>query len=227
MGSTLFLDKTRDSVPKVYLEVLGDLDSVINYAWGAAALAYLYHYLRAASRRETTQISGCLTLLECWIYEYFTELRTRSQAAYYDRRTPRALRCNNSQTFTSSTRDLVHYRKLLDNYPSSHVNWTPFGRPSLIPPASLFHGCLTFMDYAEGYMPKRVARQFGRVQRVPPTPIDFDHHRSNLGAKARGYKKVYGSAVAYWNEMQNHNYPLHHLGLEAVVPDSTTPDYPA
>lgn len=76
-------------------------------------------------------------------------------------------------------------------------------------------------------MPKRVARQFGRVQGIPPSPIDFDRSRSNLGVAAKGYKKVYGPTVSYWNEMGNHSYPLGYLGSEAVVPDHTTPDYAA
>lgn len=42
LGCILFADKTGTRVPVVYLSFLMDLRSVAFYAWGAAALAFLY-----------------------------------------------------------------------------------------------------------------------------------------------------------------------------------------
>ncbi|GAA0184339.1 hypothetical protein LIER_31627 [Lithospermum erythrorhizon] len=72
LGTTLFPDKSQDGVPIRYLQLLHDLEvSFPHSAWGATTLAYLYHQLGMASKHGVKQISGCLTLLECWIYEYF------------------------------------------------------------------------------------------------------------------------------------------------------------
>lgn len=71
-SGTLFVDKSGSRVrPECALEVKDDLDHVREYAWGTATLAYLYRQLGTASRYHCKQISGCLTLLQAWIYEYF------------------------------------------------------------------------------------------------------------------------------------------------------------
>ena len=45
----------------------------------------------------------------------------------------------------------------------------PFGSIDFDGPLrdSLYHGCLSCMKISEPYMPDRVARQFGRVQKIP------------------------------------------------------------
>ncbi|XP_028070431.1 protein MAIN-LIKE 1-like [Camellia sinensis] len=64
LGCTLFSDKTYTRVLAVYLSLLSDLTTVSSYAWGAAALAYLYRQLGYASRSGVKQIAGYMTLLE-------------------------------------------------------------------------------------------------------------------------------------------------------------------
>ena len=51
--------------------MLTDIDAISSYAWGAAALAFLYRQLGLASRTGVKQIAGYLKLLEAWIYEHF------------------------------------------------------------------------------------------------------------------------------------------------------------
>ncbi|XP_028124360.1 protein MAIN-LIKE 2-like [Camellia sinensis] len=50
LGCILFNDKSGGRVPVVYLGLLMDLGSIHTYAWGAAALAFLYRQLGYASR---------------------------------------------------------------------------------------------------------------------------------------------------------------------------------
>ncbi|XP_028077089.1 protein MAIN-LIKE 1-like [Camellia sinensis] len=50
LGCTFFSDKSGGRVPVVYLDLLMDLGSIHTYAWGAAALAFLYRQLGYASR---------------------------------------------------------------------------------------------------------------------------------------------------------------------------------
>ncbi|GMP25394.1 hypothetical protein CsSME_00002283 [Camellia sinensis var. sinensis] len=71
LGCTLFSNKTGTRVPFVYLSLSSDLTTVSSYAWGAAALAYLYRQLGYASRSSMKQIAGYMTLLERWIYQHF------------------------------------------------------------------------------------------------------------------------------------------------------------
>ncbi|XP_028051734.1 protein MAIN-LIKE 1-like [Camellia sinensis] len=71
LGCTLFVDKTTIRVSVVYLKLLEDLNLVHSYAWGAAALAFLYKQLGMATKSTVRQIAGYMTLLEAWIYEHF------------------------------------------------------------------------------------------------------------------------------------------------------------
>ncbi|KAK9133555.1 hypothetical protein Scep_013083 [Stephania cephalantha] len=64
LSCTLFADKSGSRVSIALLKLLEDLDDVGNYAWGAAALAYLYRHLGSATRVKVSQIAGYLTLLE-------------------------------------------------------------------------------------------------------------------------------------------------------------------
>lgn len=64
VGSTIFSTTTGNKVPVMYLPLFGDFDEAGKYAWGAAALSFLYRALGNASLRSQSTISGCLTLLQ-------------------------------------------------------------------------------------------------------------------------------------------------------------------
>jgi len=64
LGCTLFVDKTKNRVRPKFCPLIQDVFNISQYAWGAAALAYLYHQLGVSSRADARQLSGCLTLLE-------------------------------------------------------------------------------------------------------------------------------------------------------------------
>lgn len=67
LGCTLFVDKSASSVNAHIMESLLEPGIISEYAWGAASLAYLYRQLGLASRADTSQIAGCLPLLEVYI----------------------------------------------------------------------------------------------------------------------------------------------------------------
>ncbi|XP_065848775.1 protein MAIN-LIKE 1-like [Euphorbia lathyris] len=80
LGSTLFVDKSGDQIqPACLLEVQDGLDDLTGYSRGSAVLAYLYRRLGIASRGDCGQITGCLTLLQAWIFEYFPTFRPRQE----------------------------------------------------------------------------------------------------------------------------------------------------
>lgn len=64
VGCTLFTDKSANGVDVAYLECFRDLDSCGGYAWGTAALAYLYDNLCHASLHHIKTISSYLTLMQ-------------------------------------------------------------------------------------------------------------------------------------------------------------------
>lgn len=59
-----------------------DVGHIQHYAWGAAALAYLYRQLGQATRIDFLQITEYLTLLQAWVYEHFPFARPRAQIGY-------------------------------------------------------------------------------------------------------------------------------------------------
>lgn len=64
VGSTIFSTTTGNKVPVMYLSLFGDFDNAGKFAWGAAALAFLYRALGNASLKTQSTISGSLTLLQ-------------------------------------------------------------------------------------------------------------------------------------------------------------------
>jgi len=64
VGITIFTDKSQNVVDVVYLRYFRDLDLVVGYSWGVAALAHLYRELNNAARWNCGQVAGYLTLLQ-------------------------------------------------------------------------------------------------------------------------------------------------------------------
>lgn len=91
LGCTLFPDKSGGNKlrPRDIVEAC-DPDSVGQFSWGSATLAYLYRQLGFASRADVAGITGCLTLLQTWIYEYFPALRPHRDPFPIDEGMPRA-----------------------------------------------------------------------------------------------------------------------------------------
>lgn len=64
VGSTIFSTTTGNKVPVMYLPLFENFEEAGRYAWGAAALSFLYRALGNASLKSQSTISGCLTLLQ-------------------------------------------------------------------------------------------------------------------------------------------------------------------
>jgi len=63
-GDPIFTDKSQNDVDVVYLRYFRDLDLVVGYSWGAAALAHLYRELNNVARWNYSQVAGYMTLLQ-------------------------------------------------------------------------------------------------------------------------------------------------------------------
>lgn len=64
VGSTIFSTTTGNKVSVMYLPLFENFDDAGKFAWGAAALAFLYRALGNASLKSQSTISGSLTLLQ-------------------------------------------------------------------------------------------------------------------------------------------------------------------
>lgn len=70
VGCTIFADKSATYVDVAFLEAFRDLQTCGTYAWGAAALAFLYEHLRDASVHRTRQIGAYMTLLQVQKFKF-------------------------------------------------------------------------------------------------------------------------------------------------------------
>ncbi|KAL8523870.1 hypothetical protein ACS0TY_013724 [Phlomoides rotata] len=64
IGCVLFAEKSGARVGTHFLRILDDVEDAGRYAWGTAALAYLYRQLGLASRYGVKQVAGFIPLLE-------------------------------------------------------------------------------------------------------------------------------------------------------------------
>ncbi|KAF3625672.1 putative caffeoylshikimate esterase-like [Capsicum annuum] len=176
VGSTIFSTTTGNKVPVMYLPLFENFDEAGKYAWGAAALSFLYRALGNASLRSQSTISGCLTLLQCWSYYHLNIGRPKLNHDPIHECFPFVLRWKGKQSSPTSNRDVAFYRKSLDSMKPIDVDWCPYSNIShtVIPEyilRSLILGrsktMLVCYDKAERHLPDRCLRQFGMHQTVP------------------------------------------------------------
>ncbi|XP_021725846.1 protein MAINTENANCE OF MERISTEMS-like [Chenopodium quinoa] len=174
LGSSLFVDKSGNRLHPSIIHELQPVEGTFvtsSYSWGSATLAYLYRQLGQASRADCDSISGCLTLLQAWIYEYFPCFRPQQGTLTRELGRPRALLWDVGSPPKSPDR-LYAFRARLDVLIDIEVNWLPYGPdPASVVPTTLFSGFLRYRNIIEPYMPDRVVRQLGLVQGIHRYPI--------------------------------------------------------
>eukprot|EP00256_Glycine_max_P049875 XP_006604955.1 uncharacterized protein LOC102665880 [Glycine max] len=141
VGCTLFANKSATHVHVVHLKGFQDLGQSRGYAWGVATLVHMYDQLDEASQTRTRQMGGYLTLLQCWIYEYFSSVHQCVTDDGYAETTPRA-----SRWLTMK----------------AHMNGIK---------GALYRGQLRWGHVVVYVRLKRVVRQFGYIQTIPPPPV--------------------------------------------------------
>ncbi|XP_052735223.1 protein MAIN-LIKE 2 isoform X4 [Vigna angularis] len=176
VGSTIFSTTTGNKVPVMYLPLFENFARCGQYAWGAAALAFLYRALGNASLKTQSTISGCLTLLQCWSYFHLNIGRPKLNLELMHDRFPFVLRWKGKQSGPTANRDVVFYRKALDSLKPCDVEWLPYrNMDSMVIPehikSTLILGrsktMLICFDKAERHLPNRCLRQYGMLQSIP------------------------------------------------------------
>ncbi|KAH1254708.1 Protein MAINTENANCE OF MERISTEMS [Glycine max] len=150
------------------VDMLVELLESETYAWGAATLMHMYDNLNEASKSTARQLAGYITLLQCWIYKHFPSIGSALAAEDYDKMRPRACRWTSGRALPVST-----YRRRLDKLTLEVMCWIPYGDHRSFREfevISLFFGHLRWGPLTVIHRPKRVVRQFGYIQTIPPHP---------------------------------------------------------
>ncbi|XP_050233243.1 protein MAIN-LIKE 1-like [Mercurialis annua] len=146
LGCTLFVDKSGHRIrPATIWEVRDGVTDASIFSWGSAALAYLYRQLGISSRGDCSGLIGCLTLLQAWIYEYFTCFRPQREQLLIEAHLPRASSWSATASECSGLR-LRALRARLDQLTAEEV---------------------PYRDIVEPYIPFKILRQLGYVQTIP------------------------------------------------------------
>ncbi|XP_058742702.1 protein MAIN-LIKE 1-like [Vicia villosa] len=124
---------------KVYHELAdagSDLDTP-SWAWGVAALTMLYTALDAASRPDTRQLAGYLSLLHTQRYAAADPCASRWKARH------------------ALPGGVIEYRRKLDALTLDDVNWTPYT------------GYVRWESHVARHLPERCLHQYGCIQGIP------------------------------------------------------------
>ncbi|GAB2274682.1 hypothetical protein Dimus_039094 [Dionaea muscipula] len=223
VGSTIFSTTTGNKVPVMYLPLFEDFEQCGKYAWGAAALAFLYRALGNASLRSQSTVSGSLTLLQCWSYYHLNIGKPKLTQDLQHDQFPLVLKWRGKQSGPTANRDITFYRKALDSLKPSDVEWYPYRNmdPGLVPEdtaRSLILGrsktMLLCFDKAERHLPDRCLRQYGFRQPIPPPVLQWERKSRGVdgGVDLSGKME---SELREWSERH-----LHIVEKNQLVDDS-------
>ncbi|XP_065851952.1 protein MAIN-LIKE 2-like [Euphorbia lathyris] len=212
VGSTIFSTTTGNKVPIMYLPLFEDFEKAGKYAWGAAALAFLYRALGKATLKSQSTISGCLTLLQCWSYFHLNIGRPRFYQEPVHDCFPFVLWWKGKQSAATVKRDINFYRKALDSLEPCDVDWVPYSNidDRLIPDHlrnSLILGrsktMLICFDKAERHLPDRCSRQHGMLQRIPKDVQQWERKSRGVDSGVDLSGKM-EAELNEWADRQNH-----------------------
>ncbi|CAN0876137.1 Protein MAIN-LIKE 1 [Linum grandiflorum] len=131
LGCMLFTDSSRSHAKIGIIGGLIDVRLVAEKAWGGA-LAHMYRARGKASRVKGKNFYGCMTLLQSWIYEYFSSLSRRVDSpTRWDVGAPLVERWDGVRLGKHSGEegqqrlDMLHAE--LDQLTHTHIQWLSYG----------------------------------------------------------------------------------------------------
>ncbi|XP_042497362.1 protein MAIN-LIKE 1-like isoform X1 [Macadamia integrifolia] len=201
LGTTIFANTSGNMVSVSYLPLLADFVECAEYAWGAATLAFLYRALMRASRKNTANIGGSMTLFTVWAYERLGV--GRPDVVRLCRPFPRAVRWKCRRRTDNIHNCYRPYRQELDQLKECEVNWQPYATLASAPLVGLIGSYiglartwLIHFNVVEMHLPDRCLRQFGLEQNVPQSVARWQRHTvARLGID---YKDLFQREVSEW-----------------------------
>ncbi|KAD5317829.1 hypothetical protein E3N88_17775 [Mikania micrantha] len=111
---TLLFPSANGKVDSRYLYLLQDADCVSSFAWGAAVLEDLHNCLSQRISKKTSNIGGCLILLQIWCYEHI--IIGRPKLLDYPSIFPRVCRWESSaRHYSMSSQFNINFEELEHN----------------------------------------------------------------------------------------------------------------
>ncbi|XP_011623168.1 protein MAIN-LIKE 2-like [Amborella trichopoda] len=125
---TIFADASVSLVPTRYLQFFEDIEGASTYAWGAAALAFLYRSLGKACTFKRKHFTGSATLMHCWSYKHIMHMRPIPHGISPNM--PRAKRWEPPKKYHGNPHNLMPpIKQEFDNLQPNEVIRNPYLKP--------------------------------------------------------------------------------------------------
>nr|KYP58575.1 Serine/threonine protein phosphatase 7 long form isogeny [Cajanus cajan] len=212
IGGVIFVDRSSSYVPLRFLQFLRDFEVTRTYAWGAAALSYLYRQLCTATEYACSSIGGLTILLQLWAWERFKMIAPKVSPSIPDA-SPVGMRWSQHGLGINARDDLVYYRKKFDQMKRNYIDWQPYPK-SLIEQMPLI--C------TEGMAIWGVMRQFGFQQPIPQAPSQVvDLHGLTLrGKEHENWFRILAPALQHWEMRRKLHFQPTALQVGLLSPNS-------
>ncbi|KAL2228927.1 UNVERIFIED_CONTAM: Serine/threonine-protein phosphatase 7 long form [Sesamum indicum] len=228
LGGVLCPDATGNTVSLLYLRHMENIHEQYVSNWGSAVLAYLYRELCTASQRGKNNIGGAMQLLKIWAWsriitlapipssESSTLMPTIIDPDNVLPNPPYAARWSYHISRTHTAHNALRIiRNVLDRMQFNEFIWTPYDDITLDLDSLPFYATRTpwhircpLINYSivEMQHPKRVLRQFGFVQNIPPNPLISERHLHTIDRRGRqdmNWATFHADYIAKWNDVQS------------------------
>ncbi|KAL2319493.1 hypothetical protein Fmac_028462 [Flemingia macrophylla] len=196
LGGVLFVDAGSTCVNIRWLTYLRDVQAIGNYAWGAAALSYLYRNLCRATNYDAKNFGGFVALLQLWVWERIPKLRP-TVIPPFDVTEPVGVRWTSQYHALPVVDNVGVIRKTIDCLRRRDCRHGMDIWESICP--------LVTNRIIEWHQPDRVMRQFGFQQPIPHPPCTPPqvHHLTLRGKNARPLTAVIDDCTNSWNNRRN------------------------
>ncbi|RWR98076.1 serine/threonine-protein phosphatase 7 long form [Cinnamomum micranthum f. kanehirae] len=225
LGKCLFANSTGSRVSVTLLRFVDDLSRVGDYAWGAAALAFLFHSLddRCRVQRGHRSLRGFVPIIQVWMWEHVLQCRPERlpvrlglvprAAQWYPNATMRGFADIRPIELAKRTKDLrmrpdeQGYRFILNELIDREIIWRPYQSGPDDELMAVREGKHLFATDIWLHAPQivsrlvvsRVARQFGSHQVVlPPEPV-MGHSYRGWGEAIFGHSHPHQPEIDDWD----------------------------
>ncbi|XP_070028893.1 serine/threonine-protein phosphatase 7 long form homolog [Nicotiana sylvestris] len=177
-GCVLFPNTSGSKVSMCFLHHLQELDSLPQYSWGVAVLAYLYRSMCRASMGPAVDICGFLPLLQVWAWQRIMSLQSPIPALARGEAYPFLplasrwiLRCGNYRG-TDAHHNLPLIRDVLDMLVDGQRQVGSLAALLLLSRSNALEHLRPddIFDMVEYHATESVLRQFHRPQLIPSDP---------------------------------------------------------